>query len=243
MGLQGIGYKVDIAFVIDATGSMGPIMDKMKAKALTLGDEIKTALKNAGKEVSEMRLRVIDFADYSQEADDAVHHTEFFKVPEQQAEFENAIKNIRYENRGGDYPENALEALFIAMSQSDWVKIKPSEKGRHIIVLMTDAYPLNLQERDGCAGYPSDEFPPDVAALEGIWNEDDGVQGESVKTTQLSKKNHRLVLFAPRGADDAGHTWDQVSQWENTTLTEVSMDDGLDSIDLSSIIAEIVRSC
>ena len=243
MGLQGMGYKVDIAFVIDATGSMGPIMDKMKAKALTLGDEIKDALKAANKEVSEMRLRVIDFGDYATEGDAAVRQTDFFKIPEERADFEEAVKNIQYEYRGGDDPENALEALFIAMD-SDWVKIKPGvEKGRHIIVLMTDAYPLNLQERDGCADYPSDDFPSDVNELQAIWDERGGSQSADTKTTKLGYANRRLVLFAPEGKDGAGHSWDAVSAWENTTMTPVSSDNGLEGIDLSGIIAEIVRSC
>ena len=78
MGLQSSGYKIDIVFVIDATGSMTPIMDQVRQKALTLHEDITAGLKAANKPVSELRLRVIDFADYASEGEDAIHQTAFF---------------------------------------------------------------------------------------------------------------------------------------------------------------------
>lgn len=242
MGLQGVNYKIDIAFVIDATGSMTPIMDQVRARALTLGDEIRDALEAANKPVGEMRIRLIDYADYASEGDDAIHQTDFFNMPADKALFEQAVKGIVIDNRGGDAPENGLEGLFVAMN-SDWTKIKPGEKGRHIIVLITDAYPLNLHEREGCIGYPSDEIPADVAELESIWEEgSDGMQG-GAKSTLLSYPNERLVIYAPAGADAAGHSWDAVSTWTKTVMKEVDAATGLVEIKLDGIIDEIVRSC
>lgn len=202
MGLQGDDYKVDIVFVIDATGSMGPIMEQVKMQALSLGDKITSLLAENNRPVEQLRMRIIDFADFAYEGDDAIHQTDFFPMPGGRADFEKAVRDIEYERRGGDIPENALEALFIAMS-SEWTPIARDEKGRHIIVLMTDALPLHLRERAGLAGYVAEDYPADVAALQAIWDAND-----QDATTDLSPRNKRLILFVPEGTDAAGHSWD-----------------------------------
>ncbi len=236
MGLQGMGYKMDIVFVIDATGSMTPIMNQVRANALTLGDKICEGMKASGKPVDELRMRVIDFADYASEGDEAIRLTDFFNMPADKEKFENAINAIDIDRRGGDVPENGLEALFVAMN-SDWVKIGAGENGRHVIVLITDAVPLNLQDRAGCVDYPADEYPSNIEELSEIWNAD-----AQSAITKLSPSKKRLVLYAPAGTDAAGHTWDTVRSWEWTTSTEVDASTGLEGIDMSAIIAEIVRS-
>lgn len=237
MGLQGAGYKMDVCFVIDATGSMDPIMSEVKARALSLGDELLAKMADAGKPVDELRMRVIDYADYASEGEDALHLTDFFKIPDDKQKFEDAIKGIEYENRGGDIPENALEALYAAM-MSDWVKINAAagEKGRHIIVVMTDAQPLNLGERKGCIGYPED-LPETLADLEEMWSP----SGQS-SMTKLNNSAKRLLLFVPQGKDSAGHDWEEVAGWEQTTRKIVSAAEGLKDANLDSIIAEVVKS-
>lgn len=237
MGLQGEDYKIDIAFVIDATGSMGPIMASVKASALSLGDQIVKALSDAKKPVEQLRMRVIDFADYATEADDAIHQTDFYTMPADKQKFTDAINNIQYDRRGGDIPENALEALFIAMN-SDWVPLAKGEKGRHIIIMMTDAYPLKLHERDGSMGYVADDFPSNVQELQNIWD----AAGSQDATTSLSRKNRRLILFVPDGDDGAGHGWGDVLGWDYAATKIVDPAKGLDGIDMSYIITEIVRS-
>ncbi len=228
-------YKLDIAFVIDATGSMGPIIETVRQRVLSLGDDIVAAMAESNKPVSQLRVRVIDFADFGSEGDDAIHSTEFFTLPDQADKFQAAINGINIEMRGGDVPENALEALFIAMN-SDWTSFG-ADNGRHIIVLMTDASPLNLQERNGCVGYQSDLYPADINELESIWSENDA----QAAITKLHPRRKRLLLFVPDGTI-ADHSWDQVKGWEFTTSTSVDPARGLGDIDYSTIIAEIVRS-
>ena len=224
--LQGIGYKMDIVFVIDATGSMGPIMNEVKTNALIIGDKIRDGLAAAGKNVSEMRVKLIDFADFAQEGEEAIHQTEFFNLPEQKEQFESAINSINYELRGGDVPENGLEALYAAIC-SDWVKIKPGEKGRQIIVV------------SGCMGYPTEEFPANLDALEAIWSEDDPQSA----STDLNPNAKRLILFVPAGTDDDGHTWDGVASWSQTVCNQIDPAKGLGEIGLNDIVTEIVKSC
>lgn len=233
MGLQGETYKIDITFVIDATGSMTPLMNQVKARALVMHEEITEGLKKANKEVESLRIRVIDFADFASEGDDAVHQSPFYNMPEEKAQFESRINGINYEMRGGDVPENGLEALFIAMN-SDWVRI--TGKGRHIIVVITDAPPLHLGERAGCIGY-SDEYPDNVASLEEIWNEKDG----QTKMTKLSYRNRRLILFVPEGNID-GYSWDDVSGWSETVNVPIVAGRGFEELSFDTVIAEIVRS-
>lgn len=235
-GFQG-GYKVDIAFVIDATGSMEPIMTEVKERALTLGDEIKEKMEQSGRHVGALRMRVIDFADFASESIEAIRTSEFFTMPGEQPQFESQIRGIQYADRGGDIPENALEALWVAM-KSDWVDLPGLTPGRHIIVLITDAPPLNLGERNGCMGYVADDYPENIMEMEEIWKENSAQGGGH---TKLNPKKKRLLLFAPEGTI-AGHSWDAVSGWENTTFTAVDSANGLKDMPLDGVIAEIVRS-
>lgn len=233
---QGVQYKIDITFVIDATGSMEPIMSQVKQKALVMHEDIINGLRAANKEVSELRIRVVDFADFASEGDDAIHQSNFFSLPAQKAEFERVVQNIQYENLGGDVPENGLEALYIAMN-SDWVSLGGGQKGRHIIVVITDAPPLHLQERAGSIGYEADEYPADIAELESIWSERDGQD----KMTKLSYRNKRLILFVPEG-EVAGHSWADVEGWEYTTTQHIEPGTGLEGVSFDAIVQEIVRS-
>lgn len=232
-GLQNKGYKFDIAFVIDATGSMSPIIDEVKRYVLRFGEMLTREYENNGLPVDKVRVRVIDFADYATEMDEAVRQTEFFSLPEDGQKFADAVNKIDWEYRGGDIPENALEALYVAM-KSDWTAIKPVERGRHIIVLISDAPPLELQEREGCIGYDASEFPKDIEELHRLWDECDGLS--------LSARNKRLVLFVPDEDDGEGHSWNNVSDWNQTFVHYINPSRGGSDIDINDVINLVVRS-
>ena len=200
-------YKIDIAFVIDATGSMGPFMDKIKADIVKIPAIIRNGFEQVGKIVESMRIKVIDFGDYGFDGSDAIHQTEFFDVETEGEKIIDAVNNIRYEKRGGDVPDNGLEALYEAMA-SDWVEPKPN--GRQIIILVTDAPPLDLGERAGCDGYDKDRYPKTIEELEEVWSPLDLVGGEPKVKLCLPKA--RMLLVAPQGII-AGHTWDEVAKW------------------------------
>ena len=233
------GYNIDICFVIDATGSMGPIIDQVKANAKQMHEKIIDGMEDANKNVKQLRISVIDFADFASEGDDAIHSTDFFVMPEGADDFKRAVDAIDIGlakgGKGGDVPENALEALFIAMNQ-DWTPLSMAQNGRHIIVLITDAPPLPLGARDGSIGYNKDDYPENIAELEEIWKEKEAAQG-AMKSTQLHSKKKRLVLFAP-----AGPEWDAVRNWEYTISNVVDADSGLIEFNVDDIVAEIVRS-
>lgn len=228
-------YKIDIALVIDATGSMGPFMDKVKADIIKVPAEIKDALEKENKMVESMRIKVIDFADYGFDGSDAIHQTEFYDAETEGDKITDAINNIQYASRGGDIPENGLEALYEAMA-SDWVDPKPN--GRHIIVLVTDAPPLDLGERAECVGYDKDRYPETVDDLGEIWNPTDMQGGDS--GLKLNPLKARLVLFAPQGTI-AGHSWDEVAKWERVIFKPVTPAAGVD-ISMGELVGEIVHS-
>ena len=230
-------YIIDICFVIDSTGSMNPIIDTVKQNALQMRDEIVAGMDAANKHVNPLRVRVVDFADFATEFDDALHASVFFELPAQEDAFKACVDAIdigeAIGGKGGDIPENALEALWLAM-RSEWAPIPAGKKGRHIIVLFTDAPPLALRERSGCVGYYDDDYPENIQKMAEAWNESDSVQGKQCK---LSCKNKRLILFAPEN-----NGWDEIISWEDVLYTPVDAGTGLDNISMSDIVEEIVRS-
>ena len=215
-------YKIDIALVIDATGSMGPFMDKVKADIVKIPAIIRNGFEQVGKIVESMRIRVIDFGDYGFDGSDAIHQTEFFDVETEGEKIIDAVNNIRYEKRGGDVPDNGLEALYEAMA-SDWVEPKPN--GRQIIILVTDAPPLDFGERAGCDGYDKGRYPKTLEELEEIWGQLDLVGGEP--KIKLCLPRARMFLVAPQGIV-ADHTWDEVAKWEWVSFYSVEPGKGAD---------------
>ena len=61
---KGLRYAVDIVFCIDVTGSMTPILDRVKDNALRFYDDVQKNLTDKGKNVDELRVRVIAFRDF-----------------------------------------------------------------------------------------------------------------------------------------------------------------------------------
>jgi hypothetical protein len=59
---RGLNYAVDIVFCIDVTGSMTPIIDQVKENALRFYDDVQSNLTAKGKNVDQLRVRVIGFA-------------------------------------------------------------------------------------------------------------------------------------------------------------------------------------
>ncbi|HEV2918547.1 MAG TPA: VWA domain-containing protein, partial [Actinomycetota bacterium] len=57
MATKGLRYAVDICFCIDVTGSMTPILDRVKDNALGFYDDVQKNLTDKGKNVDELRVR------------------------------------------------------------------------------------------------------------------------------------------------------------------------------------------
>ncbi|HEX5967541.1 MAG TPA: vWA domain-containing protein [Intrasporangium sp.] len=222
--VRGLSYAVDIVFCIDVTGSMTPILDAVKANALRFYGDVQNNLVNKGKNVDELRVRVVAFRDFTADGDAAMQESPFFGLPADQGEFSAFVNGLVAEG-GGDAPESGLEAISLAMA-SPWTT--RGDRRRQVIVVWTDqpAQPLNP------AGLPEayrDRVPADFSALTDMWEDTQGALGSSSK---------RLILFAPDGPG-----WSDISAvWENVVHHPSQAGGGLSDVDYGTIIDSIGNS-
>lgn len=80
---QSAMYDVDVCMLIDKTGSMRPIIDTVKANALRLYDDIKKDMAVKGKNISNLRVRVMAFGDYKEDGAKAFYGCDFLHMPDQ----------------------------------------------------------------------------------------------------------------------------------------------------------------
>jgi hypothetical protein len=221
---RGVNYAVDIVFCIDVTGSMDPILDAVKANALGFYDDVQTNLTAKGKNVAELRVRVIAFRDLVADGAAAIEESPFYGLPDDRARFSEFVGGLVAEG-GGDAPESGLEAVALAIA-SPWTR--NGDRRRQVIVVWSDqpAHPLDP------ATVPADlrsRIPADFSALTDAWEDEQGVMGSSTK---------RLILFAPDGPG-----WSDISaEWENVVHNPSTAGGGLSDVDYGTIIDSIGNS-
>jgi len=218
-----LSYAVDVVFCIDVTGSMTPILDTVKANALRFFEDVQSNLTAKGKNVDELRVRVIAFRDLTTD-EGALQESSFFRLPAEQEIFGAFIENLVPEG-GGDAPESGLEAVALAIN-SPWTS--HGDRRRQVIVVWTDApaHPLNLAVPP--PGLES-AVPKNFSDLTDLWEDPQGPVGASSK---------RLILFAPDGPG-----WSDVSAaWENVVHHPSQAGEGLSDVDYGTIIDSIGNS-
>jgi von Willebrand factor type A domain len=221
---RGLSYAVDIVFCIDVTGSMTPIIDQVKANALRFYDDVQSNLTAKGKNVDQLRVRVIGFRDFAADGAAALDESPFFTLPDDRADFSSFVNGLVAEG-GGDAPESGLEAVSLAID-SPWTTT--GDRRRQVIVVWTDqpAQPLNPSV------LPPDiatRVPADFSALTDAWEDEQGRMGSSSK---------RLILFAPDGPG-----WSDISGvWENVVHHPSQAGGGLSEVDYGTIIDSIGNS-
>ena len=221
---RGLSYAVDIVFCIDVTGSMNPILDAVKANALGFYDDVLTNLTEKGKNVAQLRVRVIAFRDLVADGPAAVEESPFYELPADRGGFSEFVNGLVAQG-GGDAPESGLEAVALAIN-SPWTST--GDRRRHVIVVWTDqpAHPLDASV------VPADlasRVPADFSALTDAWEDEQGLMGSSSK---------RLILFAPDGPG-----WSDISAvWENVVHNPSTAGGGLSEVDYGTIIDSIGNS-
>ena len=221
---RGISYAVDIVFCIDVTGSMDPILDAVKANALGFYDDVQTNLVAKGKNVAQLRVRVVAFRDLFADGDAAIEESPFYALPDDRAHFSEFVGGLTAEG-GGDAPESGLEAVALAIN-SPWTKV--GDRRRQVVVVWSDqpAHPLDASLVPGDL---RSRIPADFSALTDAWEDDQGVMGSSSK---------RLILFAPDGPG-----WSDISAvWENVVHNPSTAGGGLSDVDYGTIIDSIGNS-
>ncbi|MDO5139430.1 MAG: vWA domain-containing protein [Oscillospiraceae bacterium] len=231
-----IDTNVDIVFVIDATESMQPLIDKVKSLTLSFREELERGLEKNLRRINNLRIKVIVFRDYYVDDKYAMDESRFFILPDEKQDFYNFISKIRA-GGGGDEPESSLEALALAL-RSDFVKV--GDKKRHVIVLFTDAsaHPFE-QQKDGVpSNYPPKMFRS-LADLYQTWGTGQDALGVSTGfSAQMSKEAKRLVLFAP-----SLYPWNEMElDLENVIRKDMDKGNGGRDLDLDDVIALIANS-
>lgn len=230
-----VDTNVDIVFAIDGTGSMQPLIDKVKALTLTFREELEVGLAEKKRKIHNLRIKVIVFRDYYVDGNDAMLESRYFILPEENKDFHDFVAGI-WAGGGGDEPESGLEALALAL-RSDFVQ--EGEKKRHVIVLFTDAsaHPYE-QQLDGVpANYPANMFK-NLQELCQVWGSGQDYLGGSAKIAQMNKEAKRLVLFAP-----SVYPWNELeADLENVIRKDLNSGDGGKDLDLTDVIALVANS-
>jgi hypothetical protein len=221
---RGLSYAVDIVFCIDVTGSMTPIIDQVKNNALRFYDDVQKNLTEKGKNVDQLRVRVLAFRDFKADGAAALQESPFYTLPAERAGFSDFVNGLIAEG-GGDAPESGLEAVALAMTSS-WTTT--GDRRRQVIVVWTDQ---PAQSLDASVLPPdlSSRVPADFSALTDLWENEQGPMGSSSK---------RLILFAPDGPG-----WSDISGvWENVVHHPSQAGGGLSDVDYGTIVDSIGNS-
>ena len=227
MAGQGMGeYCVDIVMCIDATASMTPIIGEVKANAISFYQRFVEAMEENDKEVETLRIKVIVFRDYGVDEEPMVE-SGFFVMPDQNEDFRAFVSGIEAIG-GGNEPENALEAIALAL-KSDWTT--GGSKRRHAILVFSDASALPLGERAGSPKYPAD-MPADIAQLGAWWEGTDQTLSSNYQPTA-----GRLVAFVPNASP-----WTEMQAWNRYWPAFSPAGTGLSDVDIQSAIDLMVGS-
>ena len=211
--------SVDVVLCIDATSSMTKTLNMVKEYALSFHQKLVEALEDKDREVEQLRVKVIAFRDFGVDGDKAIEESEFFSLPDEQDKFSDFVKGIKPLG-GGDIPENALEAIALAM-KSDWTTEGSGQ--RHCIVVFTDAPALELGKRAGSANYP-EGMPKDLKELGDWW------EGSMGQEFPYKKSAGRLVVFAP----DA-YPWNEIETWDRYWHAPTTME-GLADVNIDMVM-------
>lgn len=225
----GLKYAVDIVLCVDATLSMGPMLDNVKHSALSFPGRLAQEMAAKGRGISSLRLKVIAFRDFGDRAEDALVEGRFLSLPSELTEFERTVRTLMPAG-GGDAPESALEALALAMA-SDWET--GLDRRRHVIVMFTDApaHALGDPAQTRAHTYPR-SMPSSLDELFVLWGH---AQSQHALMENSAK---RLLIFAPEE-----YPWHDIADdWNNTLFFPSSAGEGLEEWEMDEIVATIANS-
>jgi hypothetical protein len=222
-------YAVDIVLCIDATASMSPVLETVKSSALQFHERLDDVMGKKGKSISQLRLKVIAFRDFGDDASDAIQQTSFLQLPSQSRDFKDFVQDIQACG-GGDIPESGLEALALAVN-SPWEK--GLDRRRHVIVLFTDAPAHEL----GTVGVSAQTYPKDIPrSIDDLFEQWGYARSQTAVMEQSAK---RLVLFAPEM-----EPWSDpiAEEWDLTLHFASKAGEGLEEFEMDEIIETIANS-
>jgi len=134
---------VDIVFLLDVTGSMGPCIDGLKANINTFVDVLTTKSANNDSPVKDWRAKVVGYRDF-----ELTDYPPFEDNP-----FVNDVEPLRaqlaaqHADGGGDEPESLLDALYKVATMGETARGETPDPGKwrdmseakRVVVVFTDA--------------------------------------------------------------------------------------------------------
>lgn len=223
--MQGLKYTVDIVFCIDATGSMGHLINEVKDGALRFYEDLTKLMLEKDKYIDTLRVKTIAFRDFYVDGDDAITESKFYNLPDEKNEFSKFVASLTADG-GGDEPENGLESLSMAM-KSDWNK--DGDKRRQVIVIWSDASAHKLEYKSDSkpSNYPQD-MPSNFDEFSDLW------EGQSL----MNASSKRLLIFAP----DA-YPWSDIGNYFSNAIHFPSKaGNGLTDVEYNEILNAISNS-
>lgn len=227
----------DIVYCIDLTGSMLPVINKVKQTAKTLHEKLQSAMiEKYNRKIVQLRIKVIGFRDIYDNGESAFEESGFFNLPTEAKAFQDYVDGLQAKD-GGDVPENSLEALAKAM-HTDWCEtIDSTIKKRNIIVLFTDAPAHPFEKSKNYKGkYYPENMPSSYQGFNDMWynlNHD--------VPCYVDQAAKRLAVFAP----ESQYPWADVREDFNATYFHpiVANNGGSDitTDDLIKTICETLR--
>lgn len=191
----------DIVLCIDVTSGMESVLNSVKSIVLDLYDNVMTNAHKRNRDIKQLRVKVIAFRDYYCDGPYAMEESSFFTLPEEKTEFYNFVSSLEAKG-GGDEPENALEAIALAMG-SDWlIPIDTCEVARNIIVVFTDApaHPLEKSSEMALEFYPY--YPTDMIETYGEfideWQGGRPLFYPDCQKNRMGRISQRLIVYAPQ---------------------------------------------
>ncbi len=127
VGVPGSGPRLDVVFVLDATGSMGDEIDAVKQHLRAMIARIQ-----AGSPAPRVRFGLVAYRDHGDE-----FLTRVFELSDDPGRVEAAVRRLEADG-GGDTPEAVAEALHAAIHQVGW---DPDRATSRMLFLIGDAAP------------------------------------------------------------------------------------------------------
>lgn len=235
----GTNTDVDLVLCIDVTASMQPIIDTVKGMALSLYDDMVTALKIKRRKVNDFRVKVIAFRDYYCDGQFAMDESRFFSLPNETAAFSEYVLGLKADG-GGDEPENALEAIALAM-KSDWVHaISENERARNIIIVFTDASAHPFEKaQDGITKFYPDNMLNSLADLRQAWEGQNQLDGRSlIDDYMMDQSAKRLIIYSPKDS----YPWNEISNLHGVKMISIEPEKGGRELNRQILLDDIAGS-
>lgn len=156
-------YYVDVVMCIDGSARMSNVIDEVKLRVLSFGNEYIEAMSEVDNTVKELRIKVIVFREFGKEVK-AIEESKFFTLPADDAEFTEFVRNIQAVG-GGETSSNALEALALAI-KSDWTT--KGHRRRYGIMMFSNGGIVPFGAHKDHPDYPQG-MPKDFDSLYNWW--------------------------------------------------------------------------